>query len=84
MSRKIVGLWDIIIELFGDRIVILFLSVFVATLGIIAWILRFIQVEYQGKAFLMICISLGSLLAVASWLIKGSPATIRGFLWRRY
>jgi hypothetical protein len=84
VSRKSVGLWDIIIELFGDKIVILFLSVFVATLGIIAWILRFIPGEYQGKAFLMICISLGGLLALASWLIKGSPATIRGFLLRRY
>lgn len=80
MSRKSVGLWDIIIELFGDKIIILFLSIFVATLGIIAWILEFVPGEYQGNAFLLSCICLGGLIALIAWLVKEIPATIRGFL----
>lgn len=83
MRRKSIGLWDVISGLFGDKVIILVLTVFVIILGLISWLIERVPSEHQVTALFMIAGGLGCLAAIVVWLVREIPCFIKGFFMRR-
>ena len=84
MIRKNNVLWNLVVELYGDRIAIYMVLGFAFGLKVAAWIIGFIPAEHQGTAFIFLSCIIGFSIAFVLKLLKEVPSFIVGFFRGRY